>query len=136
MWINTEDIKRLMNGELDAWGKNRLSRKIQEAEAREEERQRRKIAERVDFYQRICDLLAERTPNAVTPTDLQFMYYNKYHEQIACSKVARACRTLYFYTDRYQTQEVDTVPARLQHVHLMPSGGRKSKRIYYKWGEK
>jgi len=132
MWISTEDLKRLMNNGMDDYDKRVLKMKIQCAEEREEERRQKKIAERNAFLAQVAELLREYPGKPLCPTDLQFMFYHRFGQQISCSKITSACFTMYLNTVRW----ANDCPEDLCHVEYKSSSNPKNRNdchSYYTW---
>lgn len=135
MWISTEDLKKLMNNGMNDYEKHVLKGKIQRAEEREEELRQRKIAERNAFLSQVADLLREYPGKPLCPTDLQFMYYHRFGQQISCSKISYACLILYLGTLWSNDAWAKNYPRDVLHVHREESEKRDDKHTYYTWAE-
>ena len=135
MWINTENLKSLMNGEMDDYEKHILEGKIQCAEEREEELRREKIAQRNAFLMQVADLLRECPGKPLCPTDLQFMFYNRFGLQISCSKIGYACMSMYLNTLWPDDDCAKDYPRDVLHVRREKSKRRDDAHVYYSWAE-
>ena len=133
MWINTEELKRLMNGEMTDYELRIMQQDIQRAEEREEERRQRKIAERNAFLTQVASLLQEYPGKPLCPTDLQFMYYRRFSQPVSCSKITRACLVMYLNTRWSDNDKDRDYPREVFHVRRERSKKRNDKHVYYTW---
>jgi len=135
MWISTQDLRKLMDGEMDDYDVRMIEQKIQCAEERKEKLRREKIAQRNAFLKQVTDLLREYPGKPLCPTDLQFMFYNRFGQQVSCSKISYACQEMYLGTLWSNDDWAKDYPRDVLHVRREDAKKRDDKHAYYTWVE-
>ena len=98
MFIKNEDFRELIAiAKGEAAGSPAyiacLEADLQRSEQRERERREQKRMERLAFYRRLYNILAEEPGRKLCPTDIQFMIFRRTGEQLSCQKIAQSlCR--------------------------------------------
>ena len=120
MFINNEDLREILvcmrdNKPLEPWYINSMLSKVDRADEREQARIQRKRDEQIALCRKIHVLLAEQPERRLCPTDLQFMVYNRFGQQLSCAKVARLCNTMSWYKPIWLPSDLCDVKA--QRIH-------------------
>lgn len=120
MWMKNHEMRdvleALQNGkQLPDWEIQYLLCKVEEAEQREQERIQRKRDEQIALCREIHALLVEQSGRRLCPTDIQFMVYNRFGQQLSCAKVARLCNTMSWYKPIWLPSDLRDVKAQGMH---------------------
>ena len=133
MWINNQDLKDLLNGEMSDNWKALLRRDLERSEAREKARQEAARKEKEKLWAKVAAVLRAEPNHRYCPTDIQFILYKAEGLQLSCAKIGKILLRLYWLQRGYDIGVLD--PSVLMGIHMDPSwspqGKRHDDRVYY-----
>lgn len=133
MWINNQDLKDLLNGEMDDRWKDLLRRQMERSEAREKARQEAAQKEKEKLWAKVAAILQAEPYHRYCPTDIQFILYKAEGLQLSCAKIGRILLRLYWLQRGHDIGCLN--PSILMGIHMddswHPRGKRHDDRVYY-----
>lgn len=129
MWIDNESLQELLDGTMPDRLRDYLRRDLEDAIAREEAKKRKQFEEKMRFCEKLVAILKDHPERWVTPTELQFMLYDRTGQKTSCSKIAYTIR---FATIRPPRRHGYPIPETLANT-VDCAAERNSNRTYYRY---